>query len=108
VPGAGLYADDTLGGCAFSGDGEAILRTMLAAQVMHALERGGSAGEAAELAIARLGGVGGEAGAIVIERSGAFGIAHNSEHFALALHSHGLDAPRAGVHRDEVKDLLHG
>ncbi|WP_313537681.1 isoaspartyl peptidase/L-asparaginase family protein [Sphingomonas sp.] len=108
VPGAGLYADDTLGGCAFSGDGEAILRTMLAAQVMHALERGGSAGEAADHAIARLGRVGGEAGAIVVERSGAFGIAHNSDHFALALHSHGLDAPRAGVHRDELKDVLHG
>lgn len=108
VPGAGLYADDTLGGCAFSGDGEAILRTMLAAQVMHALERGGSAGEAAEHAIARLGRVGGEAGAIVVARSGAFGVAHNSDHFALALHSHGLDAPRAGVHRDELKDVLHG
>lgn len=108
IAGAGLYADDTLGGCAFSGDGEAILRTLLAAQVMHALERGGSATEAAEHAIARLGRVGGEAGAIVIERSGAFGIAHNSDHFALALHASGLDAPRAGIHRDELKDLLHG
>lgn len=108
VPGAGLYADDTLGGCALSGDGEAILRTMLAGQVMHALERGGSAVEAAEHAIARLGRVGGEAGAIVVTRSGAFGIAHNSDHFALALHASGLDAPRAGVHRDELKDLLHG
>lgn len=108
VPGAGLYADDTLGGCAFSGDGEAILRTLLASQVMHALERGGSATEAAAHAIARLGRVGGEAGAIVIERSGAFGIAHNSDHFALALHAAGLDAPCAGVHRDELKEHLHG
>lgn len=108
IPGAGLYADDTLGGCAFSGDGEAILRTLLAAQVMHALERGGSATEAAEHAIARLGRVGGEAGAIVLERSGAFGIAHNSDHFALALHASGLEAPRAGVHRDDFKDLVHG
>ncbi|KTF67605.1 isoaspartyl peptidase/L-asparaginase family protein [Sphingomonas sp. HT-1] len=108
VPGAGLYADDTLGGCAFSGDGEAILRTMLAAHVMHALETGGTAHEAAEHAIARLGRVGGEAGAIVVDRSGAFGIAHNSDHFALALHSSELDAPRAAVHRDELKDILHG
>jgi L-asparaginase / beta-aspartyl-peptidase len=108
VPGVGLYADDTLGGCAFSGDGEAILRTMLAAQVMHALEQGGSACEAAEHAIARLGRVGGEAGAIVVERSGAFGVAHNSDHFALALHASGLDAPRAAIHRDELEEFLHG
>lgn len=108
VPGAGLYADDTLGGCAFSGDGEAILRTLLAGQVMHALERGGSAQEAAEHAIARLGRVGGEAGAIVLEQSGRFGIAHNSDHFALALHASRLDAPRAAIHRDELEEFLHG
>ncbi len=108
IAGAGFYADDTLGGCAFSGDGEAILRTLLAAQVMHALERGGSATEAAEHAIARLARVGGEAGAIVLERAGGFGIAHNSTHFALAVHSSALDAPRAALHRDELKDLLHG
>lgn len=108
LPGAGFYADDTLGGCAFSGDGEAILRTLLAAQVMHALERGGSVTEAAEHAIARLARVGGEAGAIVLDPAGRFGVAHNSDHFALALHASGLDAPQAAVHRDELKDFLHG
>jgi beta-aspartyl-peptidase (threonine type) len=107
IPGCGLYADDALGGAAFSGDGESILRTMLAAHVMHALEQG-SAGEAAAAAIARLGRVGGEAGAIVIGRMLHLGVAHNSDHFAVAAHASWLDQPRAGVHRDELKDLLDG
>jgi beta-aspartyl-peptidase (threonine type) len=107
IPGAGLYADNALGGVACSGDGESILRTMLAAHVMHALETG-SANQAAARAIEKLGRVGGEAGAIVIDRDGRFGVAHNSDHFAMALHASWLDAPRAGVHRDELEELLHG
>lgn len=75
---------------------------------MHALERGGSVSEAAEHAIARLARVGGEAGAIVLDPAGRFGVAHNSDHFALALHASGLDAPQSAVHRDELKDFLHG
>lgn len=105
IPGAGLYADDQLGGVAFSGDGESILRTMLAARVMQALETR-TASPAAEAAIARLGRVGGEAGAIVIDKAGGFGIAHNSEHFALALHASWLPEPRAALHATELKDVL--
>jgi beta-aspartyl-peptidase (threonine type) len=107
IPGAGFYADDTAGGVAFSGDGESILRAMLAAHVMHALEHG-SAGPAASVAIERLSRVGGEAGAIVIDRERRFGVAHNSDHFALALAASWLPAPRAAVHRDELKDILDG
>jgi beta-aspartyl-peptidase (threonine type) len=105
VPGAGLYADDQLGGVAFSGDGESILRTMLAARVMQALETG-AASPAAEVAIARLVRVGGEAGAIVIDKAGRFGVAHNSEHFALALHASWLPEARAALHCTELKDFL--
>jgi len=105
IPGCGLYADDALGGAAFSGDGESILRTMLAAHVMHALEDE-SAGFAASVAIEQLGRVGGEAGAIVIDRELRLGIAHNSDHFAVAAHASWLDQPRAGVHREELRDLL--
>lgn len=107
IPGCGLYADDALGGAAFSGDGESILRTMLAAHVMYALEEG-SAGKAAAAAIERLGRVGGEAGAIVIDRMLRLGVAHNSDHFAVAAHASWLGGPRAGVHRDELRDLLDG
>lgn len=105
IPGAGLYADDQLGGVAFSGDGESILRTMLAARVMQALEIM-QATPAAEAAIARLARVGGEAGAIVIDRAGRIGVAHNSEHFALALHASWLPEPRAALHSSELKDVL--
>jgi beta-aspartyl-peptidase (threonine type) len=105
IPGAGLYADDQLGGVAFSGDGESILRTMLAARVMQALETQ-PAMPAAQSAIARLARVGGEAGAIVIDKAGGIGVAHNSEHFALALHASWLPEARAALHSTELKDVL--
>lgn len=108
IPGSGLYADDLLGGVALSGDGESILRTMLAACAMQALAQG-SASEAASVAIARLERVGGEAGAIVIDREGRFGVAHSSEHFALGLHASRLPAAIGAIHQDELKDALdHG
>lgn len=105
IPGAGLYADDLLGGTALSGDGESILRTMLAARVMQALETD-SPTRAAEAAIERLARVGGEAGAIVLDRRGRVGVAHNSDHFALALHASWLLAARAATHRDQIRDLI--
>jgi beta-aspartyl-peptidase (threonine type) len=107
VPGSGLYADDLLGGVAFSGDGESILRTALAAYVMQALESG-PAGVAAQSAIGRLGRVGGEAGAIVIDTEGRIGIAHNSDHFAVAVHASNLTEACCAVHRDELEDVLDG
>ena len=107
IPGCGLYADDRLGGTAFSGDGESILRTMLAAHVMHALEDA-PAGTAAARSIDQLGRVGGEAGAIVIDCNGGIGVAHNSDHFALGLHASWIVEARGAVHRDELKELLNG
>lgn len=107
IPGAGLYADDKLGGVAFSGDGESILRTMLAAHVMHRLESG-SAREAADYAIEKLGRVGGEAGAIVVDREGRIGVAHNSDHFATALAASWIPAARGAVHREELEGFLNG
>ncbi len=81
--GAGVYADDAVGGVSLSGDGESIIRMMLAARIMHALphQQAQTASEAAIEALAR---VGGEAGAIVIDRDGRIGWAHNSSHFAIA------------------------
>jgi beta-aspartyl-peptidase (threonine type) len=105
LAGSGLYADDLLGGVAFSGDGESISRTILAATVMQALGST-SAGHAADISIDRLARVGGEAGAIVLDRAGRFGVAHNSEHFAFAIASHELEQPRVALHRNEVKDIL--
>jgi L-asparaginase / beta-aspartyl-peptidase len=107
IPGCGYYADDTLGAAAFSGDGESILRTMLAARVMQGLEEGPAAA-AAQAAIEALSRVGGEAGVIVLDRHGHPAIAHNSDHFAVGVHASGLGAPRAATHARELEDILHG
>ena len=98
LPGCGFYADNKLGAVCFSGDGERIARTILAARVMNALEHGASAQVAAEAAILQLKRVGGEAGVIVLDKNGAPGWAHNSSHFAVAIQSMG-QAPVATVKR---------
>jgi isoaspartyl peptidase/L-asparaginase-like protein (Ntn-hydrolase superfamily) len=40
LPGCGLYADNEVGGVSLSGDGESLIRTTLAARLMHSLEAG--------------------------------------------------------------------
>jgi beta-aspartyl-peptidase (threonine type) len=81
--GSGMYADDSRGGVSFSGDGESIVRTMLAARVMQSLEHVDAQG-AIDRALAALPLVGGEGGGIVIDREGRIGWAHSSSHFAIA------------------------
>lgn len=85
LPGCGFYADDAAGAVCFSGDGERIARTLLAARAMAALEGGHRAQGAAELSLNALQRVGGEAGVIVIAKDGELGWAHNSDHFAVAM-----------------------
>jgi beta-aspartyl-peptidase (threonine type) len=104
VAGCGLYADNLLGAVSLSGDGESIMRTMLAARAMHALA-GQPCGTAAQSALDHLARVGGEAGLIILDAEGRPGVAHNSSHFALGIASEAIH-PRAGIHRDELKDLL--
>jgi beta-aspartyl-peptidase (threonine type) len=99
IPGCGLYAEDNLGGVAFSGDGESILRLALAGRLMAQLTTL-SAGQAAAAAIDQMERVGGEAGCIVIDANGAADFAHNSDHFAVALASHDQE-PRAFLKRSE-------
>lgn len=105
LPGCGFYVDDLVGGVALSGDGEAIARTMLAARIMLGMADQ-SPQSAARSALAQLERVGGEAGAIVLDRTGRFGCAHTSEHFAVGFASHRA-APRAALHQSELKDLIH-
>ena len=109
LPGCGLYAENGIGAVAFSGEGERITRAMLAAKAMQALEQGSPAAAAAGAAIERLHRVGGEAGIILLDRHGRIGIAHNSDHFALAVVTSGMEEPRAGIHRRELEELIdHG
>lgn len=105
LAGCGLYADDLYGGVSLSGDGESIVRTTLASSVLHTLQSR-NAQEAAAAAVKRLGRVGGEAGIIVIDRSGRFGIDHNSSHFAVAIASSRLARPHAALHRDGLKECI--
>jgi beta-aspartyl-peptidase (threonine type) len=99
IPGCGLYAEDNLGGVAFSGDGESILRLALAGRLMAHLPTV-SAGQAAIFAIDQMERVGGEAGCIVIDANGAADFAHNSDHFAVAMASHD-QTPLAFLQRSE-------
>jgi beta-aspartyl-peptidase (threonine type) len=108
LAGAGFYAEDGVGGVALSGDGERITRMNVAGRIMQALEQA-SAGPAAAAGIRRLERIEGEAGAIVLDARGRVGIAHNSDHFALAVATSRMRAPRAGVHVSELQDIIdHG
>jgi beta-aspartyl-peptidase (threonine type) len=100
LPGCGLYADNSLGAVAFSGDGESISRGMLAARVMQFLESQ-SPQAAIEQAISRLGRIGGEAGGIVLDRAGRIGWAHNSPHFAVGIVTSEEETLHAYLHKGE-------
>jgi beta-aspartyl-peptidase (threonine type) len=101
LPGCGLYADNAVGAVAFSGDGESIARTMLAARVMQSLESAPPQ-PAMEAAIGRVGRVGGEAGGIVLDPAGRVGWAHNSPNFAVAVATGADGRVRAYLSRDEA------
>jgi len=97
LPGCGLYADDAVGAVSLSGDGESLIRTTLAARLIHSLESV-PPGAAIELALARLGDVGGEAGLIVIDADGRMDWGHNSPQFAVA-HARSDRPPQAFTER---------
>jgi beta-aspartyl-peptidase (threonine type) len=105
LPGAGLYAKNTIGGVSLSGDGESIARLALAAQVMATIgERGPEA--AIDEALAQLphvGGADGDGGGIAIAADGRIGWAHNSPHFAVALVTAAMEAPEAWLRKDEAR-----
>lgn len=104
LPGAGLYAD-ACGGVSLSGEGEKIVRVLVAAEVMRWLEHH-PAQPAAEHGIARLGSIKGDGGCIVLDQQGRFGCAHNSPQFAVALAAPALDQPLAFLHRAEMQAVL--
>jgi L-asparaginase / beta-aspartyl-peptidase len=101
LPGCGFYADEQVGGVAFSGDGECIARTLLAARVMQALEAGAEPQRAIEVSLTGLARVGGEAGGIVLDHLGRVGWAHNSSHFAVAWVTDSMGAPSVRLRQDE-------
>lgn len=99
LPGCGLYADNAVGAVSLSGEGESLIRTVLAARLMHSLEAL-PPGPAIAAALAFLARVGGEAGLIVIDADGRIDWGHNSAQFAVAHASAGRPA-QAFVNRAE-------
>jgi beta-aspartyl-peptidase (threonine type) len=96
-PGCGLYADNEVGGVSLSGEGESLIRTVLASRLMQALETM-APGPAIGRALNHLIRVGGEAGLIAIDARGRVDWGHNSAHFAVAYAGAGWPA-RAFVNR---------
>ena len=92
MPGCGFYVDDTVGGVAFSGDGEQIARRMLAAGVLHRMPNA-SPDAALQSALHDVARIGGSAGGIVLTPAGAFGWQHNSRDFAVAYQSSRMAEP---------------
>jgi L-asparaginase / beta-aspartyl-peptidase len=86
IIGAGLYAENEVAGCAFSGDGESVLRLGLATRLICDMAEQ-DAPDAARRAIRLMDRVGGEAGVIVLGPAGEPAFAHNSPNFAVALAS---------------------
>ncbi|HWW55501.1 MAG TPA: isoaspartyl peptidase/L-asparaginase family protein [Sphingopyxis sp.] len=103
LPGCGFYADDAIGGVSLSGDGEAIGRTLLGARVMRAMERE-PADEAVTVIFAPMERLAAEAGVIAIDATGQIGIAHNSDHFALACASSAFPEVVSAIHQNELRE----
>jgi beta-aspartyl-peptidase (threonine type) len=90
IAGAGTYARDDLGGVSCTGHGETMMRTVLAHQVLHALQAGANPREILEreLAIATQR-AGGRGGMIVVLPGGRTAYARNTAHMGVAWASHG-------------------
>lgn len=84
VPGAGIYADDLGGAVSCTGQGEAILRVVLAKKCSDLLSQGLSPQEAARRALAELERVGGTGGLIAVDRHGTLAWAHNTQRMTRA------------------------
>jgi beta-aspartyl-peptidase (threonine type) len=90
--GSGLYADNKIGGCSTTGDGESIIPVVLAKTAIDFLSGDRHPEEAAQMAIDTLvSKVKGEAGCILIDRQGRVGWAYNSSHMACAYMTEGQD-----------------
>jgi L-asparaginase / beta-aspartyl-peptidase len=102
LPGCGFYADDAVGAVALSGEGEAIVRMMLGARIMHAMACKHPQ-RAVEHGIAELHKVKGEAGVIALDSRGELGWGHNSRHFTVGLAASDVP-PRVFLSKTEERD----
>jgi beta-aspartyl-peptidase (threonine type) len=104
--GCGLYADDEVGACSLTGDGESITRVVLAKTIIDFLQDGHEPDVAAESGMEVLARrVRGEAGAIVIDRQGRIGWAHNAANLACAYYTPTMEKPLAFVAKQEELEM---
>jgi beta-aspartyl-peptidase (threonine type) len=105
VVGCGLYADNQLGACSTTGDGESIIPVVLAKTAIDSLAGDRHPDEAAQKAIDNLvQRVEGEAGCIVLDQQGRIGWAYNSSDMAVAYRSAEMDQAVAFT-RKEAEQL---
>lgn len=97
--GSGLYADDMVGGAVATGEGEEIIRVVLAKSVIDHLEKnGGDPQTAARTGIEMLRRkVDGRGGIIVMNRKGQVGVACNTSRMARGYMTPGMKSPAAFV-----------
>ena len=94
VVGCGLYADNKLGACSTTGDGESIIPVVLAKTAIDFLAGDRHPDEAAQMAIDTLKSkVKGEAGCILLDGQGRVGWAYNSSDMACAYMTTEQDKP---------------
>ena len=94
IPGAGLYADNRLGGAACTGWGEGILRIGLARNTVANL-RESAAQDSAWLAIREMDDrIQGRGGVVVLSRDGSIGYGFNTPRMAVAFMDGELEEPR--------------
>lgn len=105
--GCGLYADNRLGACSTTGDGESIIPVVLAKTAIDFLVDDKHPDEAAQMAIDRLvDRVSGEAGCILLDRQGRIGWAYNSSNMAVAYMTTAMDKPAAFTKKEEESASL--
>jgi len=93
--GSGTYADSTLGGVSCTGDGEAIIRVVLARRALDYLKEADDAMYAAQVAVDLLVEEGqGHGGLILLDWRGRAGYAHSTPLMPVGLMSPALSEPR--------------
>ena len=92
--GCGTYADSTLGAVSCTGDGEAIIRVVLARRALDYLKEAGDADYASRVAVDLLVEEGrGEGGLIMVDWRGRTGYAHSTPFMPVAWMSPAADEP---------------
>ncbi|XP_058811657.1 probable isoaspartyl peptidase/L-asparaginase GA20639 [Topomyia yanbarensis] len=106
IIGSGTYADNRVAGISVTGDGDTIMKVVLALDIIKRMEYlGNGINKAAEDALdAMSAGLKGTAGIVALDKEGNIGIVFNSEHMSWAYQRDNIVAygVRKGEHIEEV------